>query len=60
MVASNVGELIALLSSMDKSARIYTTEPPFDGVKLVPQNDGAVLVCRPGEPESKSQPAVSK
>lgn len=46
MKANNVGELVDLLKKMDQTARIYTIEPPFDGIKLVKQGDGAILFCR--------------
>lgn len=59
MIASNVGELIEALKSLDPKARIYTIEPPFDGLRMVTQTDGAILFCRPREPEQKSQPASS-
>lgn len=57
MIASNVGELIEHLKSLNPTARIYTIEPPFDGLKMVKQSDGAILFCRPREPESKAAPA---
>lgn len=47
MIANTVGELIGLLQKMDPAGRVYTIEPPFDGLKLVPQGDGAVLFSRP-------------
>lgn len=59
MVASNVGELIEALKTLDPAARIYTIEPPFDGLRMVKQSDGAVLFCRPREPELKAG-AVSR
>lgn len=54
MIATNIGELIRHLETLDPNARIYTIDPPFDGLKLVPQSDGAILFCRPREPESKA------
>ena len=56
MIVSNVGELIEHLKSLKPTARIYTIEPPFDGLKMVEQSDGAILFCRPREPESKATP----
>lgn len=54
MVASNVGELIEILKTLNPKARIYTIEPPFDGLRLVKQDDDTVLFCRPREPELKA------
>lgn len=54
MVASNVGELIEILKKLDPAARVLTTEPPFDGLKVVNQENGSFLFCRPREPESKA------
>jgi hypothetical protein len=54
MVASNVGELIEILKQLDPAARILTTEPPFDGLKVVNQGNGSFLFCRPREPELKA------
>lgn len=54
MIAKNVGELVAALKKMDQAARVFTIEPPFDGVKLVDQSDGSILICRPRGPESKN------
>lgn len=54
MIASNVGELIDILKKLDPSAKVLTTEPPFDGLKVVNQKNGSFLFCRPREPESKS------
>lgn len=51
IVASNVGKLIEALSKLNPSATVHSTEPPFDSVKLVPQNDGSVLICRGREPD---------
>jgi hypothetical protein len=56
MLASNVGELIEALKNLNPKARIYTIDPPFEGLRLVEQGDGAILICRPREPESKSKP----
>lgn len=58
MVANNVGELIEILKSLDPSARVFTIDPPFDGLKVVDQDNGSFLFCRPRAPESKS--AVSR
>jgi hypothetical protein len=54
MIAKNVGELIDILKSLDPAARVLTIEPPFDGLKIVVQENGSFLFCRPREPESKS------
>lgn len=54
MIASNVGELIEALKTLNPSAKIYTIAPPFDGLRLVEQGDGAILFCRPKEPETKA------
>lgn len=59
MIANNVGELINALKTLNPEARIYTIDPPFDGLRLVEQSDGAILFCRPREPQSKSSPAPS-
>ena len=56
MIAKNVGELIEVLKSLDPSARIFTIDPPFDGLKVVDQENGSFLFCRPREPESKTAP----
>jgi hypothetical protein len=56
MIATNVGELIEALKTLNPTARIYTIDPPFDGLRLVEQGDGAILFCRPSEPE-KATPA---
>lgn len=53
MIASNVGELIDILKKLDPSARVLTTEPPFDGLRVIDQANGSFLFCRPREPESK-------
>jgi hypothetical protein len=57
MIACTVGELIEVLGGIDRDMRVMTTEPPFDGVKLVLQENGAVLICRPRAPESRCAPA---
>lgn len=57
MIASNVGELIEALKTLNSAARICTIDPPFDGLRLVEQGDGAILFCRPREPESKAKAA---
>ncbi len=59
MIANNVGELINALKTLNPSARVYTIDPPFDGLRLVEQSDGAILLCRPRKPKSKSRPALS-
>lgn len=53
IVVSNVGELIEALKLFPEDAGIYTMEPPFDGLAIVPQSDGALLFIRPREPERK-------
>lgn len=58
MIANNVGELIEALKTLNPTARIYTIDPPFDGLRLVEQGDGAILFCRPREPESKAAPVA--
>ena len=55
MIATNVGELIEALKNLDPAARIYTIDPPFDGLRLVEQGDGAILFCRPKESEAKAE-----
>lgn len=57
MIATTVSELVSILQTMSPSARIYTIEPPFDGVKLVEQGDGAILICRPRS-ETRGSPAT--
>ena len=42
-----VSALIEGLSKFDGDARVYTIEPPFHGVRIIRQGDGAVLVCAP-------------
>jgi len=54
MIARNVGELIDILKKLDPSARVFTINPPFDGLKLVDQENGSFLFCRPREPESRT------
>lgn len=58
MIANNVGELIETLKSLDPKARVYTIEPPFDGLKLVKQDDGAFLFCRPRDPKQNLAQAL--
>ena len=53
MIATNVGELIEVLKTLNPAARIYAIDPPFDGLRLVEQGDGAILFCRPKNPDSK-------
>lgn len=59
MIASNVGELVAHLKTLDQTARVLSIDPPFDGVKLVPQDSGAILICRPRAPEFKPPSGAS-
>jgi hypothetical protein len=47
IVTTNVGELIAALSKFPDDTRIFTIEPPFTGLAIVPQDDGGILFCRP-------------
>lgn len=56
MIATNIGELIEILKTMDPKGTVMTIEPPFDGVKVIPQANGSVLFGRPREPESKCAP----
>ena len=52
MIAATVGELIDLLKKVDPASRVYTIEPPFNGVKLSKQGDGTILICRT-QPQTK-------
>ena len=45
MIAKTVSELTALLASLPPDAVVFSVEPPFSGVKLVPQDSGGVLVA---------------
>lgn len=58
MIANTAGQLIDILSKLDPDTVVMTIDPPFDGVKVVPQGDGKALICRPRAPESKSTPAT--
>lgn len=42
-----VGQLIAALKQKDPEAKIISPAPPFEGVRLVDQESGAVLICQP-------------
>lgn len=59
MIAKTVAELVEILRTQDQGARIYTIEPPFDGVKLVKQGDGAILFSRTADASMASMPKRS-
>lgn len=45
MIAQTVSQLAALLATLPPDAVVIAKEPPFTGVKLVPQDSGKVLVA---------------
>lgn len=55
--ATKVSELIERLSGLDPNARVYACEPPFTGVSLVPQGDGAILIAPHGPRDLKAEKA---
>ena len=59
MIAKNVGELIDILKKLDPTARVLTIDPPFEGLKVVDQENGSFLFCRPRTPETKATPHSS-
>ena len=58
-VAFTVGELIDMLSDMDREMPVHSTEPPFDCVKLVPQQDGSLMICSNWKPMAAAGGSVS-
>lgn len=60
MKAKNVGELATILKQEDQGARIFTIEPPFDGVKLVKQGDGSFLFCRTADASASHMPSEQR
>lgn len=42
--ASTVSDLISALGKYDPDARVHSTEPPFDHVRIVPQGNGAIMI----------------
>jgi hypothetical protein len=59
VVCNTVGELIAALSKIPPETIPIGIEPPFDGIKVVPQTNGKVLFGRPREPESLARMKVA-
>lgn len=47
MICKTVGELIAELQKLPSETVPISLEPPFNGVKLVPDHNGKVLFGRP-------------
>lgn len=47
MIIRTVGELIKELEKLPSSTIPISLEPPFDGIKLVPQGNGKVLFSSP-------------
>ncbi len=46
-VYKTVGELIEALKELPADAQPISLHPPFDGVRLVPQDSGHILICPP-------------
>jgi hypothetical protein len=59
VVCNTVGELIEALSKLPPETVPIGIDPPFDGIKLVVQHNGKVLLCRPRTPESLSRKKVA-
>ena len=47
MICKTVAELIAELQKLPPETIPISIDPPFDGVKIVGQENGKVLFCRP-------------
>lgn len=46
-IYKTVAELIEALQQLDQDAILFSTDMPFTGVQLVPQDDGKVLIASP-------------
>lgn len=46
-IHKTVADLIDALSQIDQSAVPHSMDAPFTGVRLVPQNDGKILIAPP-------------
>lgn len=50
IICRTAAELIDALKKLPPETGIFTSEPPFTGVMIVPQDDGKMLFARP-QPE---------
>lgn len=53
-VAETIGNLMALLGMFDPHRTPVTIEPPFTGVRVIPQESGSILIAPP--PREKRAP----
>lgn len=53
MICKTAGELIAALKIIDPETVVFSTEPPFNCVKLVQQGNGKLLICADHESAPK-------
>lgn len=45
VICRNAGELIKALAEFEAGATVFASEPPFTGIKLVPQSNGKLLIA---------------